>query len=138
MGEGRGGPDERDPVRHGAITWGLRCDAVQRIPACLLASAACFGTDAAVLHSHLRVTLALLGTHPAGFRARLEHASRGARLKRRLASQHASCSLAHVGTIKVQADTSDKVAQMFFLAQAGVSATRARLTAGGECLDDVG
>ena len=108
----------------------------------LLALAAGFGTDPAMLH--VGVSLALFGTDSAGGRACLESDGEHLRLERRLAGDDAPGRVAEVGAIEVEPDAP---VQSFWirLAEAGVGAGRTRLSAvetgantGGQCVTGEG
>lgn len=78
-----------------------RSDGFECLAAGALAAPARIGADAAVLHAHVGVPFALLGTHAARFGAGLEQGARRRRLERRLPGQDVRGRLADVGTVEV-------------------------------------
>ena len=81
--------------------------------ASLFAAAARFRTKAAVLVD-VRVPFALFRANPAGFKACLELFSHQPRIRLGQPRQDIARGLAHVGTVKVQADAAEEILHGLF------------------------
>ncbi len=101
---------------------------MQEAIARLLAAAAGFGADAAMLHAVLPVFCTLVAAELARLGARLEGRAEHRRIAGRLARHNPAYGGAEVGAVEVEVDTADEHLRVL-LSEAGVGAGRTRLGA---------
>lgn len=87
----------------------------------LLAAAACFGADAAVLHAMLAVLIALVAADLAGRCAGFEGGADHLRLRGRLPGDDPAGGVTDIGAVQVEPDAAVEHLR-FLLAEAGVGA----------------
>ncbi len=111
----RGEPSVRDGRQGHPDDHNWLCGEMTNDPiAGLLASAADFSTNLAVLHPMFAMSRALVPTQPAGRCTGLKCRSQHPRLDGRLPGEDAARCIAHIGTVEVEANTAAQHCRVLF------------------------